>query len=233
MDGDAFYDEEFYYDAPDGTGKGTMARIALNLSSATPTTLATRTGESLVAIAADPTVYTGATEVLANGNAAVLALEAKNTLVGNLITQLAEARADRDVQAGLVVEFYTNQLAPYVSDIAQGQAGIILAAKMSVARTPVTAPPIGQVLKVSIKPGGNVGTAAVVWEAVFNRRSYEVQVTSTPEVEASWAVYDILSSVDLQLTGQPSGQRRFVRVRAIGPYKTKGIWSDYVGCMIA
>src|SRR6188474_809071 len=94
-DDDSFYDEEFYYDAP-LPKKGTMAKIALNISNLTPPALAGKLQVSLTAIAADTTTFTGATALLTAGNAKHLALADSDALVESLKMQLAQAREDRD-----------------------------------------------------------------------------------------------------------------------------------------
>jgi hypothetical protein len=232
MDENAFYDEEFYYDGPVGTGKGTMAKIALNISGLSPFALEVRTQSSLTAITENPTVFTGATTVLADGSAAVLALKTQNDLVNNLVMQLGEARAERDVQAGLVAAYYANDLAGYVTRIAVGQASVILAANMDVFRPAVPAPPMSRVQNLRLTPSSDSGAAYATWDVVYYSRSYEVQISATPEVEASWKAYKSAFIGGTSVTAQPSGQRCFVRVRACNN-ASLGEWSEPVGCMIA
>src|SRR5204862_2538298 len=95
-DDDSFYDDGFFYDAPLGPGKVSMARIAMNISKLNTTQLADKLQVSLTAIAADATTFTGATAMLALGNAATQNMVDKQALVDALLAQLGQARAERD-----------------------------------------------------------------------------------------------------------------------------------------
>lgn len=233
MDGDAFYDEEFFYDAPMPAEKGnTMARIAMNIGKLTPPQLADKTDPSLVAIAAAPLIFTGATAVLAEGNGLVTALRTKDTTVAELLWALSEAREQRDQAFADLTVYYQKELVPYVTGVAKGSAEIIIAAAMDLARTGTPAPPMTKVLNVRLTPGSDSGTALAVWDVVYYMGSYEVQTSLTPEVEASWKAYKSAYVAKVGLAGQVSGQRCFVRVRACNN-AGNGPWSDPVGCMIA
>ena len=232
-DDDAFYDEEFYYDAPlPKKGNNTMARIAMKTSRLVPTVLATKFLTSLTAIAADPTTFTGATALLTLGNTKHTALTDADALVASLLVQLAQAREARTQTAQDVNAFYSDDLAGYVMTIAKGNPDIILAAGMNVALPRTPSPAMTQVLNVKLLAGLDEGTALLKWDPMFRSRTYEVQLSSDITNPALWKTLDIITEPTLELHGRTSGQKCWARVRAINNVN-KGPWSDAACCMIA
>jgi|ERR1043166_5869634 hypothetical protein len=230
FDDDSFYDDEFFYDAP-LPKKGIMARIAMNISRLNAADLAARLQVSLTAIAADATTFTGATALLTLGNTKRTALSDADALVESLIMQLAQAREARNQALTDTADYIEHDLVVYVNGIAKGDANIILAAGLEVAQTPGRSPAMGKVSGVTLRAGEDDGGAVADWETMFRSRSYEVQVTSNPNDASLWATYDIVTTVGLALSGLPSGQKRWVRVRAINSVN-KGPWSDPACCTI-
>jgi hypothetical protein len=229
-DDDSFYDEEFYYDAP-LPKKVNMARIAMNISGLTPPAFAAKLQVSLTAIAADAATFTGATALLALGNQKHDALVDSDALVESLSAQLAQAREARRQAYEEAALFYEHDLVTYVKGIAKGDANIILAAGLDVAQPRGPSPTMTQVEGVVLSAGGNDGTGFVDWDPMFRARTYEVQLSSNPNEAAAWTTYDIVTSPGLELTGLPSGQKRWARVRAINNVN-KGPWSDPSCCTI-
>ena len=230
-DGDSFYDGEFYYDAPVGPKKDSMARIVKNTARLNATGFAAKLQVSLTAIADHPTTFTGATEVLATGEAKKTALLDADALIDSLKVQLAQARADRDQAILDADEYYEMELISYVAGIAKGNPSIILQAGLDMAQPAGPSPTMTKVLSVTLTAGEMDGTGRVNWKAETGAYYYDVQVSANPNDAASWVTYDSPTSVGLMLAGLPSGQKRWVRVRAVNPVN-KGPWSDPACCMI-
>jgi hypothetical protein len=90
---------------------------------------------------------------------------------------------------------------------------------------------MGKVQNVILTSGGNDGTGFAEWDPMYRSRSYEVQLTGDPTNPALWTTYDIVTAASLPFSGLPSGQKRWVRVRAINNVN-KGVWSDPACCTI-
>lgn len=230
-DDDSFYDEEFYYDAPLAKKGSIMARIAMNISGLTPTALAAKLQVSLTAIAADATTFTGATALLALGNTKYDTLVEADALVESLVVQLAQAREERDQAAVDAAAFYGSELGGYVSTIAKGDANIILAAGLDVAQPRGPSPAMTKIENAKLLAGGDDGTALAEWDPMYRSRSYEVQLSANPTDPELWETRDVVTEPLLELFGLPSGQKRWVRVRAINNVN-KGPWSDPACCTI-
>jgi hypothetical protein len=223
-DGDAFYDEDFYYDAPEPR-KGNMLDITLNIARLNAAQLAGKLELNLQAITADPTTFTGATTLLTEGNQVEAELVAADAAVELLVTQTAEARALRDQKYQSAVDFYVAELVPYVLGIAKGDEAVVIAAGLQPARPRGPSPAMTQVLNVRLTAGIDDGTANAVWDPMYRSRTYEVQLSSDPMQPNNWVTHDLVTTTSLTLTGQPSGQKRWLRVRAINNVN-KGPWSD-------
>lgn len=230
-DDNSFYDEELYYDEPVGPGKGPMSRIILNISKLNAAQLGNKLQVSFSAIEADATTFTGATSMLTLGNTTRTTLLDGQALVDSLGVQQAQAREARDQALAEAMSFYEHHLVTYVKGIAMGDASIILAAGLEVAQPPGPSPAMGKVENVTLTAGGNDGTGFADWDPMYRCRTYEVQLTTDPTNPALWVTYDTPTSTGLALSGLPSGQKRWVRVRAIG-YANKGVWSDPACCTI-
>jgi hypothetical protein len=226
-----YYDGEFYYDAPIRLEKGFMAKIAKNTVKLNAQQLAAKVQVSLTAIAGDATTFPGATAVLALGNTKVGELLDSDALVLSLQAQLDLAREARRMKIAEVDEYYEQELIRFVDNIAKGAANIILAAGMDVAATPGPAPAMPKVATVVLVPGDNDGSAKATYKRVIGARYYELQLSSNPNDPTTWETYDTTVFTTLLLTGQTSGQKRWLRVRAINGVN-KGGWSDPACCTI-
>jgi hypothetical protein len=230
-DDDAFYDEEFYYDAPRPKKGKLMARIAMNTSKLTASQMGTKLEVSLSAIAADSGTFTGATAVLALGNTKLTALTSSEALIESLLVQLETARAERDTNARAAALFYANELATYVGEIAKGSAEIILAAGMNVVRPRSDSPAMTQIEGVKLTAGTDAGTARLKWKPMFRARTYEVELSVDITNPNAWARRDLVTDPLVELQDLTSGQKCWARVRAINNVNI-GPWSDAVCCMV-
>jgi hypothetical protein len=174
---------------------------------------------------------TGATALLALGNTKHDALTDADALVDSLVAQLSMARESRDQAFDDVAEYYTHDLAGYVTTIAKGDEEIILAAGMDVQQPRGPSPAMTKVQGVTLSAGGDDGTALAKWDAMFRSRMYEVQLTTNPNDASLWETVDTVTETQLPLTGLPSGQKRWTRVRAINNVN-KGPWSDPACCTV-
>ena len=208
-----------------------MAKIAKNTARLNAQQLGAKVQVSLTAIAGDPTTFPGAAAVLALGNTKVEELLDSDALVLSLEVQLELAREARRMKIAEVDEYYEQELMRLVDNIAKGAPNIILAAGMDVAATPGPAPAMPKVTNVTLVAGDDDGSAKAGYKRERGARFYELQLSSNPSDPASWETYDTTVYTTLLLTGLPSGQKRWLRVRAINGVN-KGGWSDPACCTI-
>lgn len=99
--------------------------------------------------------------------------------------------------------------------IAKGDASIILLAAMDVALPPGPPPIMTKVEGVTFLPGGNEQSGVANWKAVSGSRYYDVETSTNPNDASLWKSYDSTSTVGMSLTNLTSGQKLWVRVRAV------------------
>ena len=74
-----------------------------------------------------------------------------------------------------------------------------------------------QVMNLAVTVGDNEGEIDASWDPVDSARVYEVQTAPSPTAPATWTVYGTpQTKSSITLSGLTSGQRTWVRVRAIG-----------------
>ncbi len=76
---------------------------------------------------------------------------------------------------------------------------------------------------LAITSGDNAGELDPNWDPVAGERSYEIQTSPDPITSTSWVAKGSVTKSKAVLSGLTSGQKMWVRVRAIG---TAGPWSD-------
>ena len=102
---------------------------------------------------------------------------------------------------------------------------LIQMAGFDVAAPPQPAQPMPKVNALALTTGDDDGTGDAVWSSVPGVKSYEVQVSADPPTANSWQHYSTVTRSREAIKTQPSGQKRWMRVRAVntlGP----GPWSD-------
>jgi hypothetical protein len=208
-----------------------MSRIAKNTAKLNAAQLGNKLQLSLTAIAANPAPFTGATAVLALGQTKYDALIASDTLVATLKMQMAQAREARRQAIADTIKYYEESLMHYVNGIAMGEASIILLAAMDVVGVPTPPPTMLKVEGVTLDAGEADGSAFADWDAEGGARWYELETSPDPMSPASWVAYKNVATVGLLLTGLPSLQKRWVRVRAVNSVNA-GAWSDPACCTI-
>lgn len=92
------------------------------------------------------------------------------------------------------------------------------------ASTPSTTPP-GQIFNLTLTAGDHEGTLDLTFDPEALAKTYEVQLTSVHPVDGPWTTMAQITTSSTTLTGLTSGQRVWVRVRAIGS-NGMGAWSD-------
>ena len=93
-------------------------------------------------------------------------------------------------------------------------------------RSPASPPqPCGTVTGVMTSTGDDEGVMDVKWQRDPFASVYEVQVSADPITPTSWSPGQNVGRAKIRLTGLPSGQKRWVRVRAFNA-QGPGSWSD-------
>jgi hypothetical protein len=113
----------------------------------------------------------------------------------------------------------------YVQSESGGDEAKILSSGFGVRGTAAPASPVGQVQNVSLTEGDNPGSLDEQHDPVANRSSYEVGLTTVDPVNGPYTQVATPTASKCVLTGLTSGQRVWVRVRAIGA-AGPGPWSD-------
>ena len=87
---------------------------------------------------------------------------------------------------------------------------------------------VTEAMNLVLTAGAHEGEVDAVWAPVRGARAYETQIADTPVDPAAWKPYQFAQTrASLVLTGQPSGQRIWVRVRALAAgNQLPGPWSD-------
>ena len=77
------------------------------------------------------------------------------------------------------------------------------------------------------------GALDLMWHAQKAAKGFEIWVNLLPNNEAGWALREVSTTSRFTLTGLPSGQKVFIRVRALGTHNTKSAFSDVLEHMVA
>jgi hypothetical protein len=225
------YDGFLRYDAVATTiGKRMIARIAYNLRNLSSLQTLAKIKTAHDAILAHAVRFPTPNPTLVVLLAAYNAAKAKVEQEIMLEQQLLQVRTERVQCLDDAVEVYRN-MGSYVENIASGNAAIIEEGGYDVVQAATGPQPMPKVENNSLTTGDDDGTGDGGWDSVTGGKSYEVQVSPDPITPTSWIHYVVTTTSKVHLTGQPSGQKRWMRVRAInklGP----GPWSDPACCII-
>jgi hypothetical protein len=154
---------------------------------------------------------------------AITALTTGNSELNVLRQQAKEKTVEVDA-LDLALSQLLRDLAAYVQNTSAGDEAKILSAGMSV-RDPAAPVTMTQVTGLESSPGDDSGEIDLSWNPVRGASSYEVQSSPDPITASSWGHAGISTKSTLTLTGAPSGQRCWFRVRAVGA-NGPGAWSD-------
>lgn len=135
------------------------------------------------------------------------------------------AMTDRDAAVEALCAGLTQEAA-YVENISGGDALKIESAGMGV-RAPST--PVGQmtqVLNLVLTAGDFEGTLDAGWDPNYGASGYELQTSADPVTGASWVTKMMATKSSATLGPLTTGNRVWVRARAIGAGNVPGPWSD-------
>jgi len=148
----------------------------------------------------------------------------KVNAVAALEDQLAMMRGDRDAHMDLV----RGKLVEYIGYVESicGRDPVKLQSFGLALRSPaVPASPCSTVMGLVTSIGDDEGALKAVWTADPAAVAYEVQVSADPLTSTSWTPAVNVARPKVTLVGLPSGQKRWLRVRAFNA-QGAGPWSD-------
>jgi hypothetical protein len=123
------------------------------------------------------------------------------------------------------------QLAAYAENITGGDAVKLESGGFELRASPSPIGQLGQVEDLKLKINGFPGRLHARWKPLHGAMSYDVQVSPTPLVEASWMNVSGSSKSFTTIEDLTSGTRMYVRVRGIGK-SPAGPWSEPIGKIV-
>lgn len=228
---DAFLDGEFFFDGDVGTTskpKTKMASLNLSLSRKNLTelvTLAESTHATLVptppTLPPLPNMAGKAADMLAQS---VVAKAADKAYEDGKIA-LAHLKEVRDAEADkLRAEIST--VGKAVEAESKGDPVKLTSSGLPLAAVPTqTSSPPGKVLNLSVTASEIDGQLDVHHDPVDRAKSYELELTTVDPINGPWPVKCSQTTSTCSVVGLTSGQRVWIRVRALGS-NGPGAWSD-------
>jgi len=134
------------------------------------------------------------------------------------------ASAEREEQREAIIEglnAYINAMEAYTAFDAAKLASLALPLRS--AATPPE--PCGTVVNLLTSTGDDEGAMSGQWKREPVAASYEVQLSPDPITPTSWTHVVTVTRARVTVTSLPSGQKRWMRVRAIND-QGPGPWSD-------
>jgi hypothetical protein len=181
-------------------------------------------------VLANAATFTSPNPTLASVLAAHDAAAAKLVEIEAKEQELEMLRSQRDALMATATQAYAN-MGSFVENKSGGNPAIIQLGGYDVAGVPGPAQAMPKVENLALTSGDDDGTADAVWASVSGAKSFELQVSPDPITPNSFQHYSTVTKSRISLTGQPSGQKRWLRVRAVnsvGP----GPWSDPACCTV-
>jgi hypothetical protein len=162
---------------------------------------------------------------LASLGTLITAATTKIAAVNTAQTTLQTAISDRDAAVDALKAALTQEAA-YVQNASGGDATKIQSAGMQIKGPPNPIGPLPQVPNLVVTAGANDGTLDASWDPVYGANSYEIQTSVDPGTSSSWAFKMSATRSNATMNSFTSGDRMWVRVRAIGANNSNGPWSD-------
>jgi hypothetical protein len=219
-----FYDSGVFYDAvsPPPLERKRMATVKVGLKNASREQVADKLNTVKTAMtgnASFPTPNPPLATLTSQETTIRTKIAAIETARANLQTAIADA--DAAVATGVN---YLNQEGAYVQTTSGGDPVKIQSAGFDVASAggPVH---MSKVVNLGAAVGDSPGEVDLNWNPVSGAKSYEIQTSTTPDTESSWAFKESVTKSKATLNGLTGASRIWVRVRAIGA-NDKGGWSD-------
>jgi hypothetical protein len=180
------------------------------------------------AVGANPTVFPTPNPTLIVCQAKNDALIAKLAKIEELKSELAMTRVEC---AECLTEALAarGQLAISVAGTANGNAATMLLAGFELALPPGPPQPMPKVLGNILNPLEVDGAGLGEWDPTIGAKSYQVEIGAN--ANGPFAFYRVVTAARVEITGQPSGQKLWTRVRAVNALGA-GPWSDPACCMI-
>lgn len=219
------YDSGVLYDvisAPASERKR-MAKVKLNLASLTDEQLLQKANDIKTAMTGNASYTTPIPTLTVLGTS----ITASQTKLNEWFAAQNTAQQKTTEKNALLdtLRAQLTQLAAYVEAASGGDAAKIQSAGMDVkaANAPLGLP--GQVLNVSLTAGDAEGQLDAAWDRDRAAKTYEIQISVDPITGTSWQNRPSVTRSSATLTGLTSGQKIWVRVRAVGA-AGHGAWSD-------
>lgn len=225
-----FYDADVFYDASGAPKtKTSMAKILRNWSRLN------RQGR-VDAASLVKTKLTGNADVptpnpsLAALGAAIDDAQAAIGAVAQMEQDLATLRSGRDTKIDALVALLAQE-ASTVEGATAGEESKLLGAGFEVVQAPVPVGPLPAPQDLRSSAGDNDGELNNVCDAVPGAAAYEWHTSSNPNDPSLWVARATTTKSSVTLSGLPSGERCWSRVRAHGA-AGPGAWSDVAGKMV-
>lgn len=161
---------------------------------------------------------------LADLQLAVTAAQNAVTDYEEKLSMLRSALNTRNLAIGNMM-LLLNNLAGYVTSVANGDPAIITSAGMFVANDRTPPQPMPQVEGVSIRNTGSEDSLRVEWDVITGAYTYLVECATS--LSGPWTQTSVVTAARTEVTGLTPGTRYYLRVRASNPAGL-GPWSDVI-----
>lgn len=152
------------------------------------------------------------------------AAEDQLDLIDQKEQELVQLRLTRDLLMETAMNNY-DQLGSFVENKSSGDPAIITGGGFDVVGERQPAPPVGQVMNLTLTHSDHEGAVDAAWNRDRSARSYEVQASPDPMSASSWTPNQIAPRSTCTIQNQSPSSKLWVRVRAIGS-DGPGLWSD-------
>lgn len=200
-----------------------MAKVKLGLGSLNPQETVAFANTVKTAVAANAALFVTPNPTIAVFSALITAANTKIAAYDSAVASTATALADRDAALAALRASFT-QLGDYVQNITAGDKVKIESAGIPV-RADRTPSVMTQVLNLVLTAGDFPGTLDVAFDPPTGAKSFEVQTSSEPVTDTTWAFKMSLAKSSGTIPGLTSGSKVWSRVRAVGASGV-GPWSD-------
>ena len=206
-----------------------MKKIRLGLSTKTPQELIDQGNQIKTGMTGNPNFTTPSPTLVVFGGT-ITDLSAK--LSARQLAVDAAKQATEALHAAVAAyDGSVTALGTYAETITGGDAVKLASANFELRGSPVPVTELGQVQNLRLSVNGFPGKLKARWDALHGAKVYDVQVTATPDTEASWRSIVPSPASNTTVDGLVSGARTYVRVRGVAKRIT-GPFSNAVGCIV-
>lgn len=217
-----------YEDGPIPKGKTMAAQVAYNLDNLDPRQVLQKIKNAHDAVAGHAATFATPNPALATVLTAHNTAEAILDDIDAREQVLVTRREERDAALTAAVQKYQT-LGAYVESIADGNPAVVTEGGYDLVQPRAATQPVPKLGNNFVTAGDNDGDGDAGWDSDRKARSYELQTAPAPA--GPWVHEATLTVSHHHLTGKPSGQKLWTRVRGVnklGP----GPWSDPACCTI-